>query len=91
MTYWYLITDTVPFYVAIWSLKGTEYYRFYGVMFGIVGAMHSVRVLDLIVMSIRGRQLKLRSETSVIRTLMSNSMISKRLSLSTKNEAKASL
>ncbi|KAE9012273.1 hypothetical protein PR001_g15704 [Phytophthora rubi] len=59
-------------------------------MFGIVGAMHGVRVFNLIVMSIRGRQLKLRSETSMIRTLMSNPMISKRLSLSSKNEAKVS-
>ncbi|KAE9313916.1 hypothetical protein PF008_g19620 [Phytophthora fragariae] len=90
MAYRYLTMDSMPFFVSMWSLKGTENYRFYGVMFGIVGAMHGVRVLDLIVMSIRGRQLKLRSETSVIRTLMSNPMISKRLSLSDKNEAKYS-
>ncbi|KAE8880164.1 hypothetical protein PF005_g13664 [Phytophthora fragariae] len=90
MTYRYLTTATMTFYVSMWSLKGTEHYRFYGVMFGIVGAMHGVRVLDLIVMSIRGRRLRLRSETSVIRTLMSNPMISKHMSMSSKNEAKYS-
>ncbi|KAE8911588.1 hypothetical protein PF005_g21942 [Phytophthora fragariae] len=90
MTYWYLTTGIAPFSVSIWSLRGIENYRFYGVMFGIVGAMHGVRVFNLIVMSIRGRQLRLRSETSMIRTLMSNPMISKRLSLSNKNEAKTS-
>ncbi|KAE9357886.1 hypothetical protein PR003_g1556 [Phytophthora rubi] len=90
MTYWYLTTDTVPFYVSIWSLKGTENYRFYGAVFGIVGAVHGARVLDLIVMSIRGRQLRLRSETSMIRTLMSNPMISRTLSLVAKKEAKDS-
>ncbi|KAE9039006.1 hypothetical protein PR003_g404 [Phytophthora rubi] len=90
MAYRFLTTDTMTFFVSMWSLKGTEHYRFYGVMFGIVGAMHGVRVLDLIVMSIRGRQLRLRSETSVIRTLMSNPTISKRLSMSNKNEAKYS-
>ncbi|KAE8998730.1 hypothetical protein PF011_g14923 [Phytophthora fragariae] len=72
--------DSMSFFVSMWSLKGTENYRFYGVMFGIVGAMHGVRVLNIIVMSIQGRQLTLRSETSVIRTLLSNSMVSKRLS-----------
>ncbi|KAE8882126.1 hypothetical protein PF005_g16535 [Phytophthora fragariae] len=90
MTYWYLTTDTMPFYVSIWSLKGTENYRFYGVVFGMVGGMHGVRLLDLIVMSIRGRQLTLWSETSVIRTLMSNPTISKHLSLANKIGAKAS-
>ncbi|KAE9002619.1 hypothetical protein PF001_g8033 [Phytophthora fragariae] len=90
MTYWYLTTDTVPFYVSIWSLKGTEKYRFYGAVFGIVGAVHGARVLDLIVMSIRGRQLRLRSETSMVRTLMSNPMISRTLSLVAKKEAKDS-
>ncbi|KAE8965332.1 hypothetical protein PF001_g28767 [Phytophthora fragariae] len=90
MTYRYLTNITMTFYVSIWSLKGTENYRFYGIMFGIVGAMHSVRVLDIFVMSIRGRQLKLRSETSMIRTLMSNPMISKRLSRAGNNEEKYS-
>ncbi|KAE9044205.1 hypothetical protein PR001_g5473 [Phytophthora rubi] len=90
MAYRYLTMDSMPFFVSMWSPKGTENYRFYGVMFGIVGAMHGVRVLNIIVMSIQGRQLKLRSETSVIRTLMSNPTISKLLSLSDKNEAKVS-
>ncbi|KAE9046815.1 hypothetical protein PR001_g744 [Phytophthora rubi] len=82
MTYWYLTTGIAPLCVSIWSLKGVENYRFYGVVFGIVGGMHGVRVLDLIVMSIRGRQLRLRSETNVIRTLMLNPMILKGLILS---------
>ncbi|KAE9006839.1 hypothetical protein PF011_g11399 [Phytophthora fragariae] len=82
MTYWYLTTGIAPLCVSIWSLKGIENYRFYGVVFGIVGGMHGVRVLDLIVMSIRGRQLRLRSETNVIRTLMLNPMILKGLILS---------
>ncbi|KAE9270259.1 hypothetical protein PF008_g30658, partial [Phytophthora fragariae] len=90
MAYRFLTTDTMTFFVSMWSLKGTEHYRFYGVMFGIVGAMHGVRVLNIIVMSIRGRQLRLRLETSVIRTLMSKPTISKRLSMSNKNEAKYS-
>lgn len=37
MTYWYLTTDTLPFYVSIWSLKSIENYKFYGVVFGMVG------------------------------------------------------
>ncbi|KAE9318663.1 hypothetical protein PF008_g18451 [Phytophthora fragariae] len=80
----------MPFYVSIWSLKGIKNYRFYGVVFGIVGAMLGLRVIDLIVMSIQSRQLRLRSETSVIRTLMSNPIISRRLSRVGNNEAKTS-
>ncbi|KAE8967702.1 hypothetical protein PR003_g24809 [Phytophthora rubi] len=53
MAYWCLTMDSMPFFVSMWSLKGTENYRFYGVMFGIVGAMHGVRVLNIIVMSIQ--------------------------------------
>ncbi|KAE9031380.1 hypothetical protein PF011_g129 [Phytophthora fragariae] len=90
MTYWYLTSETMPFYVSIWSLKGIKNYRFYGVVFGIVGAMLGLRVIDLIVMSIQSRQLRLRSETSVIRTLMSNPIISRRLSRVGNNEAKTS-
>ncbi|KAE9004651.1 hypothetical protein PR003_g18536 [Phytophthora rubi] len=90
MTYWYLTSETMPFYVSIWSLKGIKNYRFYGVVFGIVGAMLGLRVIDLIVMSIQSRQLRLRSETSVIRTLMSNPIISRRLSRAGNNEAKTS-
>ncbi|KAE9284653.1 hypothetical protein PF008_g27107 [Phytophthora fragariae] len=90
MTYWFLTTSIMPFYVSLWSLKGIEHYRFYGVVFGIVGAMHGVRVLDLIVMSIRGRQLRLQSESTVIRALMSNPTISKRFSRAGKNDGKDS-
>ncbi|KAE9073381.1 hypothetical protein PF010_g25096 [Phytophthora fragariae] len=90
MTYWFLTTSIMPFYVSLWSLKGIEHYRFNGVVFGIVGAMHGVRVLDLIVMSIRGRQLRLQSESTVIRALMSNPTISKRFSRAGKNDGKDS-
>ncbi|KAE8960199.1 hypothetical protein PF011_g30174 [Phytophthora fragariae] len=55
MAYRYLTMDSMPFFVSMWSPKGTEHYRFYGVMFGIVGAMHGVRVLNIIVMSIQER------------------------------------
>ncbi|KAE8880185.1 hypothetical protein PF001_g30742 [Phytophthora fragariae] len=41
MAYRFLTTDTMTFFVSMWSLKGTEHYRFYGVMFGIVDARRS--------------------------------------------------
>ncbi|EGZ27624.1 hypothetical protein PHYSODRAFT_293417 [Phytophthora sojae] len=42
VTYWFLTTGTMPFYVSDYSLTGTKYYHFYGFVFGVVGGMHGV-------------------------------------------------
>ncbi|KAF4143521.1 hypothetical protein GN958_ATG07254 [Phytophthora infestans] len=79
MTYWYLTKGVMPFYVTIWSLTGIQNYRFYGTVFGIVGGMHALRVLNIVIMSIRARRLTLRSEgSSMIQTLVSRRLIPSR-------------
>ncbi|KAG1699781.1 hypothetical protein DVH05_012674 [Phytophthora capsici] len=85
MTYWYLTSGTVmPFYVSIWSLTGIDNYRFYGVMFGIVGGMHGLQMLNILFMSLRARRFTLRSESpSRIQSLVVNRIISGK---STKND-----
>ncbi|KAG7388062.1 hypothetical protein PHYPSEUDO_013181 [Phytophthora pseudosyringae] len=72
MTYWFLTTGTMPFYAAIWSLQGTTNYHFYSVVFGIVGAMHGIRVLLILIASIRARRLTLRSDSGIIPGFVSN-------------------
>ncbi|KAL3674021.1 hypothetical protein V7S43_001704 [Phytophthora oleae] len=74
MTYWYLASGRVmPFYVSIWSLTGIDNYRFYSVVFGIVGGMHGLQVLNILLMSLRARRLTLRSNGSgLIPTLVAN-------------------
>ncbi|ETO72598.1 hypothetical protein F444_11356 [Phytophthora nicotianae P1976] len=64
LTYRYLAQQSVMFYSFIWSDKGNQNYRFYGVMFGIVGALHAIRLLLLIFYSIRARSFILRSTST---------------------------
>jgi len=85
MTYWYLTKDIMPLYVANWSLTGTTNYKFYGVVFGVVGAMHGVRVLVILVISIKTRQLALRSETSIMKAFSSTRFLSSHLTRSSKD------
>ncbi|KAG7395716.1 hypothetical protein PHYBOEH_003321 [Phytophthora boehmeriae] len=62
MTYSFLTKGTMPFYVAIWSLTGTDRYRFYGFVFGLVGGMHAVQLLRLLCLSITARRLVFQSD-----------------------------
>ncbi|KAG1699786.1 hypothetical protein DVH05_012679 [Phytophthora capsici] len=88
MTYWHLTSRTVmSFYVFIWSLTGINNYRFYSVVFGIIGGMHGLQVLNILFMSPRARRFTLRSESSSrIRSLVVNRIISGK---STKNGSQA--
>ncbi|KAH7481807.1 uncharacterized protein KRP23_4984 [Phytophthora ramorum] len=85
MTYWYLTKGIMPFYVSIWSLTGIQNYRFYGVVFGIVGGMHGLQILRILEMSIQARRLTLRSDTSVIKALASKGIMSSRQDKSAKD------
>ncbi|OWZ22550.1 hypothetical protein PHMEG_0002742 [Phytophthora megakarya] len=78
VTYWFLTTGTMPFYVSDYSLTGTQNYHFYGFMFGLVGGIHGVRVIHIIVLSIRSRQLTLQSETSTIPNFVITRMMTSR-------------
>ncbi|KAK1948593.1 hypothetical protein P3T76_000882 [Phytophthora citrophthora] len=64
MAYWYLTSGgAMPLYVSIWSLTGIDNYRFYSVVFGIVGGIHGLQMINLLLMSFRARRLTLRSES----------------------------
>ncbi|GMF26275.1 unnamed protein product [Phytophthora fragariaefolia] len=63
VTYWFLTTGTMPFYVSDYSLTGTQYYHFYGFAFGMVGGMHGIQLLRLIFLSFRSRKFTFQSNT----------------------------
>ncbi|KAG3096564.1 hypothetical protein PI124_g15678 [Phytophthora idaei] len=76
--------QSMSYYTFIWSAKMNQNYRLYGVMFGIAGAMHAIRLLQLIIFSIQARKFVLRSNSATNRDLASEavSRISSRVSSS---------
>ncbi|KAG7388059.1 leucine-rich repeat containing G protein-coupled receptor 4 [Phytophthora pseudosyringae] len=64
MAYWFLSTPNMALYTTIWSVNGNENYRLYGVVFGFIGGLHAVRLMQLVLLSIRARRLELQSNNS---------------------------